>query len=388
MNISPELRVMIALARSNPSPEMVRCAREVVSSGIDWRRLCALCVRNRVSGLVWQSVSTLLGDIAPVGHLDDMRAAAMRSRAMSMAFLATQINIVDRFLTPLRIRHAFLKGAVISVRHYGDPILRAVSDLDVLVESTRIPELVERMVEQGWRIASPFWKGQELSLFTRLVSVVELVAPDGRRVEVHRLVDGSGLVFDSQALLSKVVTCCIAGRSVCALAPVDEIRVILHHHSRHGWSCYHWVADIVSMMNSSTSINRCVESLCHDSFLGPTVSAVLMLVKNIDALAVSGKLQGNAEVSPFLHDCIASIDRLDAPLSSVMNVDAAAKEPDFPNRWQRTLKYKLMFFWGRFRPNLNDLDFIQLPSSVSWMYWIIRPLRVIYTRIGAFGTRK
>jgi hypothetical protein len=319
-------------------------------------------------------------DLVPAPQRPAFEAAASQARAVSMAMLATQVGIVERVLRPLGVRHAFLKGAALSARHYGDPIVRSVSDIDVLVEARRIPEVVARLVEQGWRMSSPFWKGQPLPLFARFTSVIELDAPDGRRVEVHRLVDGSGLVFDPAALLSRATTCRMGGREISVLAPDDEFLTTVYHHARHGWSCYHWVADLVSMVDAGVTA---VDAARRDRLLGPTVDAAVALARDVDRLVLDGAVAGAdaGAASPFLAACLASIDRTTLPTQPTGLSDPTEMEPDFPQAWQRTWWYRVRFTLGRFRPSLTDLDRVPLPPQMVWAYWIVRPLRVLQSRL-------
>jgi hypothetical protein len=375
--VSPELRLLMALARARPSDAVLAAAERIIAGGVDWDRLCALGVRNRVSGLLHHALQAHFQGAVPRAAATDFKRAADAARLFGMALLSTQISLLERVLFPLEVRHAALKGATLSARWYGDPLIRQVSDIDVLVDADRIVEVVERMVGEGWRIASPFWKGQRLDMFVRYVGVVELDAPDGRRIEVHRLIDGTGLVFDSAALLKRATSIDVAGRPMPVLCIADEFLTAMFHHARHRWRCYHWVADLVSMLGSGVLAQAEIEAARRHPMLGPTVRAALDLARDIDAIVLDGTVRDAAPSSHFLSACLASVDRTAPPPQPEEPPDPTTMEPDFPECWQRTARYRALFQLSRLRPNLTDLDWWPLPPRLAWLHWLSKPLRAL-----------
>jgi hypothetical protein len=374
VNVSSELRVLMAMARAKPDAATVRVARDLVGDGIDWDRLLALGRRNNIQALLWRSLSLHLPDLLPDAQRERFETLAQRARLHSMSMLGSLLMVVERLLGPMDVRYAVLKGAAVSTRWYGDPLLRKVSDIDLLVESDRIPDVIRRLIAEGWYIASPFWKGQRLELFASHVGVIEVDSPDGKRIEVHRLIDGSGLVFDPEDLLAGATTIEIMGRPIPVLGAAHEFQTIVFHHARHRWSCYHWVADLMSMLDSGLVAGE-IERATQHPVLGPTVAASVELARDIERVVMTGATRDTSAWSGFLQGCMASVDRTEPP-EQPMPVDPESTEPDFPEGWQKTRRYRMAFAATRLRPTLTDIDWVALPDRMAWLYWALRPMRI------------
>jgi hypothetical protein len=386
MNPSREIRLITALARPAPTSAMIDAARCLAVEGLDWGRLHKLCVRNHIVPLMTAAIDRHLLDLAPAEFRAAMKADAVRARMIAMTLMATQIGLCERLLRPSGARFAVLKGYALSARHYGDPLLRQSNDIDLLVDAAGIPAFVKKLEEEGWRIGGPFWRGQPIELFARFVSVVELSSPDGRRLEVHRSIDGTGIVFDSRQLLARSRALAVCGRDVPALAPIDEALVVLFHHSRHRWCSYHWVADLVAMASEvAVSEPELLAAATSNRSLYPTVVAALRLRREIDFIAEGGDPGTLAESSPFLSPCLDSVDRENALDSMPSDRPAPETEPDFPEAWQRTTYFRVLYQLIRVKPTVNDLNAMRAPTSMPWIYWLVRPFRLLATRLRWLG---
>lgn len=373
MPVSSELRLLMALARANPGGEVLDAADRLAAGPLDWQRLHVLAVRNRVVGLLAGAIEGRYADSVPEEVRADFRRSAARARMIGMLLLSTQMSLSEQVLEPLGVSYAVFKGAALSARWYGDPLARQVSDIDLLVEEGRIVEVVEAMLALGWQIVGPFWKGQRLAQFVRYVGVVELELPDGRRAEIHRLIDGSGIIFTAPALLKRVAQVQMNHRLVPVLDLRDELLMMMFHHARHRWCCFHWGADLVSVINSPALPTGLLEEASHHPYLGPTVQAAVNLSLDIDAIVLTGKARLH---SPFLARMLDSIARTEAPGQNTQ-LDPRDMEPDFPERWQRTARYRALIQLDRLRPNLSDLDWWQPPLALTWLHWFSRPVRVV-----------
>lgn len=363
---------MILLARARVAPGQAQLAREIIGAGIDVGRLLALLKRNRVSNLFQRSLSTLDGYRLPAPEHAALTLCAAEARLEGMGLLATQRTLVRNILAPKGIPFVVLKGAAISQRWYGDPVIRQVSDLDLLIEPSGYHDVISSMLREGWRIGSPYWRGQDLRGFLHYLHCVEMDSEDGRRVEVHRSVDGSGLVFNTRKLLRRAVSIRLGGADTPVLSIDDELLTSVYHHSKHGWSCYHWIADLLSFREAlDDARSRLVRSL---PMLRPTIDASCHLADDIERLA-SGDRLGACGRSGFIQLSLPLVDSTSAAKPSALEQNPSDMEPDFPERWQQTWRYRLLFQFARLRPSLSDYDWLPLPRKLLWIHWLVRPLR-------------
>lgn len=383
--LSREAGLALALARHQPSARHLAYASRLIADGIDWERLHKLAVRNNVVNLLSMNLQAARLPGVPGEATAMLVRDRERVRLRSMLLLSRQLSLISKMLIPRGIRFALLKGVALSQRYYGDPIARQSQDIDMLVEADRLVEVAKCLVGDGWEIVNPAWRQHPLSVFARYSSVIELRSPEGIRIELHKTLDNSGLVFDSSRLLERATTLTVVGRQLPALAPIDEFLYVCFHHSRHYWSCLHWCADLSAMMSLPEFAAQVRAPVAAHTLMNSTVLACLLLADNLDDVGAGADPSELPHHSPFLGNCLRSIDREVPPLRPEA-LDPASIEPDFPESWQRSIEYRIRFALSRCRPNLNDYDALPLAEGYTWVYWITRPWRALARRL-FLGTR-
>lgn len=378
--LSPEAGLALALARHNPSERHIAYVRRLVEAGIDWPRLHRLAVRNNVVPLLSSNLERARVPGVPGEAIAMLVRDRERIRLRAMLLLSWQLSLINKTLIPRGIRFALVKGVGFSQRYYGDPISRHSQDIDMLVEAGRLAEVAGALIDDGWTVANPAWSGHPLRVFARYSSVIEMRSPEGVRIELHKTLDNSGLVFDSSRLLERVTELTVMGKKLPALAPVDEFLYACFHHSRHGWSCLHWCADLPAMMAVPEFDTKVLPSANMHTLMKSTLSACLLLADNLDKLGAGANLSELPLHSPFLVGCLRSVDREEPP--PPMALDPSLIEPDFPESWQRSGAYRIRFALSRFRPNLNDYNALPLVEGYTWIYWLTRPWRSLARRLG------
>jgi hypothetical protein len=377
--LSPEARLAIALARHKPKESHLAHARQLVAEGIDWSRMHALAIQNNVVPIFTSTVVAHLPE-TPLAAVEALARDKQRIRLRAMLLFSHQIALIRNVLIPGRIRFALVKGVGLSQRHYGDPFARHCQDIDILVQADRIGEVAGKLVDEGWIIANPAWLGQPISTFARYMSVIEMQSPEGVRIELHRNLDNSGLVFDPSDVLDRVAELNFFGNVFPVLSVVDEFLYVCFHHTRHSWSCLHWCADLPAMMAEPNFEASVLEPARANRLMHSTVSACVLLAQNLDAIASGQEVRDLLERSPLLDSCLNAIDR-DSARPSLHHDEPSEIEPDFPMSWQRTAGYKVRFALSRCRPNLNDYNAMPLSDKAQWIYWLTRPFRALVRRL-------
>ena len=378
--ISREARFALTLSRRVMSDTQVRHARELVALGIDWSRVYLLAVKNNVVPLLLANLAEFLPETPrEIVELFVRETQRIRLRAM---LLYTQLRVVLKdVLWPKSIPFALVKGIGLSRRHYGDPFARHCQDVDLLVHPDRVGDVAEDLIAQGWAVGNASWAGQPLGTFARYASVVEMVSPEGVRIELHRMLDNSGLIFDSKQLLNHLDWLEIFGKELPVLNARDEFVYVCFHHTRHGWSCLHWCADLPAMMAAPDFQESILKPALQIPLMRNTVAACVLLAANLHDIASGVDIRSIEHCSPLLDRCLRGIDQSSKAAEELMFGDASEIEPDFPFAWQRSLAYRLRFAISRARPNLNDFNAMPLRDSLQWVYWLTRPWRAVLRRL-------
>jgi hypothetical protein len=196
----------------------------------------------------------LVGEALTAAGVDDHQLGVMRgvrrhtfvAQQLLLADLAAALEVIDAAGDGARA--LLLGGVVVALRHYPDPSLRPMTDVDVLVDADAVDGLVRALETEGWRA-----RERPAHDVTRRLPSLRLVAPDDRcTLVLHwRLVPW--LADESTgALWARAGGCRLDGRDVPA-AGVDDLLVhVITRAYRLGWGTEpRWIADLVLLLRSA-----------------------------------------------------------------------------------------------------------------------------------------
>ena len=122
----PALRLMLGCVRW-PAGE----GKQVECNDLDWEYFLSLCLHHRVNSLVYRGLSAG-GVDAPEGARAALKAAASENAMSVFRYLSETrhlCDVLERAGIPVRV----LKGVPLSKAIYGDPSVRDVGDIDLLI---------------------------------------------------------------------------------------------------------------------------------------------------------------------------------------------------------------------------------------------------------------
>jgi hypothetical protein len=155
------------------------------------------------------------------------------------------------------------------------------------------------------------------------------------------------------------------GVRACNLTPEWQFLYLAAHAASHKWHTLKWLADIHELCASTAISWQDVEEKTQrfelDSVARPTVTACSMLFGTpLPSDFRSLPLPAGVRLFPNL---LADSERWNAPLF----YPRLLKRPSEKLRW-----FLEMFFVVR----LADRRFFRLPASLSFLYYVLRPLRL------------
>lgn len=369
------------LARWRTTPAYRAQAHALIDAGLDWSLVRKIAQRNNVASLLGAAIETLGRSDLPSDLMRSLTQDRRSIRMMSLSLVLRQIAVIEKILKPRSVRFAVLKGACLSKRYYGDELARQSRDIDLLIDASKMEDVISVLIGESWKIVNPSWRGHPVSPFVRYSSVVELQSPEGTRIELHKTLDNSGVVFDADAMLARTELVDVLGRSLHGLSRLDEFLYVCFHHSRHGWGCLHWCADLPAMMDAPDFSGSVLEPALAHPMMGRTVAEVVKLRANLDGIAAGQHPEELSERSLFLDMCLRSVDLEEEPPPPDPGRNPSDMEPDFVFAWQKTRRYMIRYSVSRCRPNLNDYDAWPLGDTLQWVYWLTRPWRALARRM-------
>jgi hypothetical protein len=243
VTLAPEQEALLLLARP-PSPARRRRLEVLLAGDLDWDALLDLVARHGLAPLLQRALS---GPVAIPDRIRETLMAMSRAWALRAAVQREELASVLHALSADGVAAMPLKGAAVAERHYGDPDLRAYSDLDVLVrrdEVGRAHEVLHRL-------------GYAADRRERLLDLER----DLRRTEGgwdHVLELHWGLGWGGRPdraaledLWSEARPAAVAGAPAWVPTAEWEFLVLADHFGRHEWRGLKWLLDLDAVARHS-----------------------------------------------------------------------------------------------------------------------------------------
>jgi hypothetical protein len=240
VNVSAEDAALLALAGGQPS------ALDTPSEAIRWDHFLERVTEHCVWPLVRQNAARLGVDLPSSTQrtLDGLCAATALKNRLFAEELVAALEQLEQAGIPV----VPLKGVALAESLFGDPALRASEDIDVLVPRAKVPAVVRRLSESGYRTLfddHPFFA--DVFLDTRIEYALQSPhAWTPHYLEVHWALL-YGAPFDGNAaqdLWTEVRPSIFRGVPCYALSPEWELLFLAGHASRHQWYGLKWLVDL------------------------------------------------------------------------------------------------------------------------------------------------
>lgn len=385
-DLSPEIRLLLACCHAELDVAQQAALVEAAAAVTDWARVPPLAREYMVSPLVHQHLKTYAADRVPTAVMAQLERQRQRAVRHNLLLVAELKRLVRDWLEPLAIPYVAFKGPVLAQALYGDIGLRQSRDLDVLVEASRLHELVQRLLAAGYRplYADHAATPQRLAAICHFLPVVCLRSPEGIVIELHKELGSvlGGFPIAPEWQFANAQEQELAGQLIRVMSSIEGVLYLCHHHGKHQWSRMHWLADLNVLMAAQVSDLE---------LIGQRATELGLAAQWQDSLRLHAVLQGAATTSWGDHDLPVVVLRMlngeslkpeavsrqlflsrrGRWLNRMTTVAQAWRvRPDWPSR----LRYLVRIL----RPTESDLTWVDLPRPLYGFYWLIKPLRWLW----------
>lgn len=379
MKVCKPVSIAVAMAAVVLSQEHLAdevAARNIVAGLDDGVALIELATRM----LSLPMVANHLRHIRPAWFKpESTRPVEVQFRLATMLLREEQNEFYEQCIAPVGCGHAFLKGVALADQFYDNPNIRFARDIDVLVGSHAVTDLVTLARTRGYNILdtvnpSNFLTNElDIRAALRYQRVVNLISPNGRCIEVHSELDKGQGIFDERRMLFASRRFASVDRSLVALDPIEHFIYVAYHCARHNWSRLHWVADLAAMARSPLINQRNLMLRAEQMGLKALIEETLGFV----ALSANpGAADSNAKGSRILTRVLDVLQNGDKRAMEFSNaqVSTALPFPDMLAPWLRR-KVKLCRLLNRMKPHISDYHSWPLPDRWQWLYCVTGPTR-------------
>jgi hypothetical protein len=232
----------LAVARVEGDPS------DALKAVAPWDEMIRQAIAHGVAGILYRGIAGR--DDVPPEARRRLRAVTFQTAARNLRLYA-QLAEALRALNHARIEAIVLKGAFLAEAIYGNPGLRPMQDIDLLVRAADFEAAIATVRGLGYdELKDPVCETID---YARHHHGHPLVKPGGVRVEIHRTISRSGAPFrvDVDGLWSRAVPAKVAGLSSLALGVEDLLlhlclHAVFDHGFRFGLRGVFDVAEVVS----------------------------------------------------------------------------------------------------------------------------------------------
>jgi hypothetical protein len=249
--LEPELALLAACTRALWDESAAREIRSYTAAPLDWDCFLGHVTRHRITSLVFQALPTRDGCVPPA-VMERLSGAARSAAILTMRQIAETARLVG-ILAQAGISALVLKGPVLSVLAFGDPIRRDSRDIDLVVRAEHLDRVdaILRADTYERRKPAPAMPPWQLARYRRWVHEFSYYSPSRKIIlEVKDRVDPMMSVpaADLEEHIRRPRMVDVGGVELPTIPEIDHFLYLCAHGSRHSWFRLKWVADIGAML--------------------------------------------------------------------------------------------------------------------------------------------
>ena len=379
--LDPECRSLLrAIVRLPDSGDGISLA-QLAGNVRNWDNVIDGALKHGVLPMLYERLAKH-GSPVPAASLERMKAEYDRNTFHSLTNAAELINVLHAF-GERGIPALPFKGVVLGQSIYGNITTRPAGDLDVLVFFRDLETASSFLMERGYEL-----KALELNDGTSATDEqYELHferASDGMVLELRWRLELTKPRFTRELgmdwVWSRRQIALLAGSQVPDLDPERALLVLCMHGAKHIWSRLIWVSDVARLLERHSNLNwdEVIREAKRVGLWRPLALGVL-LAHRIAAVPVSGSILRRFEADRAV---LYLARHFDKSLPQEPGRLPATGIPYFIQLLDTRDRLRMTLSLNILRPNALDRAVIQLPKSLEFLYYAIRPLRILLDRSG------
>jgi len=373
--LAPEDELCLLLARGPLPPDERPRALAFLASPLQWPVIMQRARSHQVYPLLYRNLSDLGFAGVPEAVQSGLRSLYL-ANALRNQLLAEELARVLSLLGDAGIPVIPLKGVPLALALFGDPAARACGDIDILVSPKDVKRTIDLILASGYlaEINHPYFSRLALR-HGRHFNAVRKSRGISFLLEVHwTLIQHSSKNTDAvRDLWAEARPQTYFAVPAYSPGPEWEFLYLCIHAADHDWQVLKWLVDIhQTVLSGTVNWGKAMdeaERLGLDHVVRQT-------------LAVSSLLLGTllpASCSP------ASLpERLRIFPQTPLAEDSPEATLAFRHLRVLTRPLDKLGYFATLvlAPKVTDLECVRFPARLGFLYYLVRPLRLIWKWIG------
>ena len=282
------------------------------SAGLDWVRVERIARRHRVEGLVWAAVRQA-GVELPSATEKSLKACADRIGHQN-AQLALECAFLQKAFADAEVDLLFIKGLSLAQLAYGNILLKAGWDIDILVPPTSAAAAASVLRARGYEPEVPKHcpDVDTLLFWHRLFKESVWRHPRrGIHIELHTALVDHPMLLPGVGVSSPRQSVRIGpGMTLPTLAIDELVSYLCAHGASSAWFRLKWIADLAALLApfDSAAISR-LYSRAQELGAGRAADVGLILCQELFGTDVDAHLMERLRASAANQKLLASVRR-------------------------------------------------------------------------------
>jgi hypothetical protein len=377
-------RLILACARTHLTAGAVEDIGNAVRQPLDWDWILRAADRHGVLPLIYSALQTAGLEALPRPAAEGLRSRVEEIKRQNL-FLSAELLRLLRLLDRHGVRALPIKGPVLVASTYGSLAARQFADLDIIVALADVRRTKDLLLKDGYQTRSQLTPAIEAA-FLRSNVEYELVRGDGRVfLDLHWGITTGYLPlrvsFDD--LWQRRVTISLSRTDVPSLCPSDTALVVCVHGCKARWSQLKWIVDVAEWLRCNPEMDW-TALFKQASALGATRRLLLGLLLASKLLGAGlpkearGRISSDRRLEPIAHKVVDLL--FSANAKKPAEIDLTVLQFQVSDRLRDKLAFCLRL---ALLPNHEDAAVVSLPSHLAFLYFPIRPIRLL----GKYGRR-
>ena len=376
-----EAEILLCCARVCVDSQTVARCRRLLQEDVNWERLITLAQRHALTPLLYWQLRHFDNASVPVSHLTDLRNS-FQQNAVRNLLLAQELVAIRRSFEARGIGSIPYKGPALAVLAYGNLSLRCFIDLDIIVRRKDVGVARSILSAGGYSPHLSLTESQQAAMIRTHHGMAFSHADKKIILELHWDVAGKRFSsqYDPEGVWRRLTTVRLGDSTLEIMSVEDTLLSLCVHGSRHLWGRLAWVCDVAELVAK------------HEQMDWERISAQAKMSGSWRMLAVGLLLALELFEAPLplsIKEKVIADDTV-RRLAARIAVDSF-RESVRPPTLSHTFSYnlhvrerlsdRLAYFCFMLSPTDADLAAVSLPTGMGFLYYLLRPIRMIY-RVG------
>lgn len=398
--LKPEISLLLHCVRWHLDDSHREGQIQQLIDPLDWEKVLRMARFHRLLPLLHKFFTSSSMEL-PDFVLKELRRHHLNNIGKNFSLVQELVNFL-KILETENIRAITFKGPITAVSAYGDLSLRTFGDLDLLVHPDDFLKLREIAINHGYycdrlmaaeeraclkklspeKQASYFKSEKEFSLFN----------PKNRIfLDIHQgiLSKQFAPLFDTRWIWDYTQTIKIGGRQVLSLKPEVQVLILCAQGAEDYWNQLGKICDVAMLVHRYPGLDwDALITLSKRLDVLPRLLLGLALINSLYRVVLPDEIQEMIEDLPSIQR-LASTVQQDILLKNSCQPKSRLTIPRFiyqlrlMNDWKNQARSILAIM----NPTLADLAAISLPKSLFFVYYLLRPFRLIQAGFGQQSRR-